>query len=347
MDYRSLQGTDLTVSAIGFGVWTVGTTWWGVKDEQVGKSLLRRAYDLGVTYFDNADTYASGRAEELQREALSDVRDKIVIGTKFGYDIYNNPDRPGQQERPHDWSPAYLRKALEGSLKRLGTDYIDYYQLHNPRMDAIAPGSVLADDLWAELDRAKAEGLIRAYGTALGPALNERQIEEGVASVRERRAPTQIIYNLLEQMLGEPILKAAEETGVGVVARVPHASGLLEGYMTLETEFEPGDHRNWRLTTNARRKAWMEDGLKKVEQLGAKFVEGRGRTIGQLAIQFALRSPAMASVLPNIYSAQGLEEYAASFDAAPLTDAEYDAIQGLYRANFGMEHDLRGEVVAQ
>ncbi|THF85838.1 aldo/keto reductase [Deinococcus sp. KSM4-11] len=347
MDYRNLQGTDLTVSAVGFGVWTVGTTWWGVKDEQMGKNLLRRAFDLGVTFFDNADTYASGHAEELQREALGDVREKIVIGTKFGYDIYNHPDRPGQQERPHDWSPAHLRRALEGSLTRLGTDYIDYYQLHNPRMDAIQPGSALADDLWAELEKAKGEGLIRAYGTALGPALNERQIEEGVSSVRDRRAPTQIIYNLLEQVLGDPILKVAEQAGVGVVARVPHASGLLEGYMTLDTEFEPGDHRNWRMTTNARRKAWMEDGLKKVEQLDAQFVQGQGRTIGQLAIQFALRSPVMASVLPNIYSAQNLEEYAQTFDAAPLTDTEYDAIQALYAANFGMEHDLRGEVVAQ
>ncbi len=339
MEYRRLKGTDLTLSAVGFGVWTVGTTWWGVKDEQMGKRLLREAYDQGVTFFDNADTYASGRAEEMQREALGDVREKIVIGTKFGYDIYNNPDRPGQQERPHDWSPAYLRKALEGSLKRLGTDYIDFYQLHNPRVDAIA-----LDDLWAELDNLKAEGLIRAYGTALGPALNERQIEEGIASVRERHAPTQIIYNLLEQVLGEAILPVAEAEGVSIVARVPHASGLLEGYMTLDTEFEPGDHRNWRMTTNARKKAWMEDGLKKVEDLQA-FVQGR--TIGQLALQFALHSPMMASVLPNIYDEKGLREYVATFEAAPLTAGEYDAIQTLYRANFGLTHDLRGQAVAQ
>ncbi|MBI0445311.1 MULTISPECIES: aldo/keto reductase [Deinococcus] len=340
MEYRKLLGTDLTLSAVGFGVWTVGTTWWGVKDEDMAVRLLRRAFDLGITFFDNADTYASGRAEELQRRALGDVRDQIVIGSKFGYDIYNHPERPGQQERPHDWTPAYLRKALEGSLKRLGTDHIDYYQLHNPRLDAIQK-----DDLWAELEKLKAEGLIRAYGTALGPALNERQIEEGIETIRLRRAPTQIIYNLLEQVLGEQILPVAEAEGVGVMARVPHASGLLEGYMTLDTEFEPGDHRNWRLTTNARRKAWMEDGLKKVEQLQAQFLEGR--TIGQLAIQFALRSPAMASVLPNIYDEKGLEEYAATFDAAPLTDVEYDAIQVLYRDNFGLPTDLRGQEVAR
>ncbi|GMA16711.1 aldo/keto reductase [Deinococcus metallilatus] len=338
MEYRKLLGTDLTVSALGFGVWTVGTTWWGVKDDQMAERLLRRAFDLGITFFDNADTYASGRAEEIQRRVLGDVRDQIVIGTKFGYDIYNHPERPGQQERPHDWTPEYLRKALEGSLKRLGTDYIDYYQLHNPRVDAIQK-----DDLWAELERLKAEGLIRAYGTALGPALNERQIEEGIETIRLRHAPTQIIYNLLEQVLGEAILPVAEAEGVGVMARVPHASGLLEGYMTVDTQFEPGDHRNWRLTTNARRKAWMEDGLKKVEQLEAQFLEGR--TIGQLALQFALRSPAMASVIPNIYDQKGLEEYASTFGAAPLTDAEYHDIQRLYQANFGLSTDLRGEAV--
>lgn len=340
MEYRKLLGTDLTLSAVGFGVWTVGTTWWGVKDEDMAVRLLQRAYDLGITFFDNADTYASGRAEEIQRKALGDVREKIVIGTKFGYDIYTHPERPGQQERPHDWTPQYLRKALEGSLKRLGTDYIDYYQLHNCRLDAIRQ-----DDLWAELEQLKHEGLIRAYGTALGPALNERQIEEGIASLRERKAPTQIIYNLLEQVLGEQVLPVAETEGVGVMARVPHASGLLEGYMTLDTTFEPGDHRNWRLTTNERRKAWMEDGLKKVEQLNAQFVQGQGRTIGQLAIQFALHSPAMASVLPNIYDEKGLEEYAATFDVAPLTDADYDSIQVLYADNFGLNTNLIGEVI--
>jgi aryl-alcohol dehydrogenase-like predicted oxidoreductase len=341
MDYRKLQGTDLTVSTLGFGVWTVGTTWWGVKDEAVGKRLLRQAFEQGVTFFDNGDTYASGRAEELQRGALGDVRDQIVVATKFGYDIYNNPERPGQQERPHDWTPAYLRRALEGSLKRLGTDRIDYYQLHNPRLDAIEVGSPVADDLFAELERAKSEGLIRAYGTALGPALNERQIEEGIASLRQRRAPTQIIYNLLEQLLGAPILPVAEAEGVGVLARVPHASGLLEGYMTLDTTFEPGDHRNWRLTTNEKRKAWMEDGLKKVEQLQAEFLDGR--TLGQLALDFALRSPAMASVIPNIYDEAGLNNYTAA--RRPLSDDEYGRIQSLYAENFGLQTNLIGEVV--
>ena len=245
MEYHRIAGTDLTVSTVGFGVWTVGTTWWGVKDRQTGIDLLRRAFDLGVTFFDTADTYSSGDAETILREALGDKRGQIVVGTKFGYDIYSNPERPGQQERPHDWSPGYMRRALEQSLKRLGTDHIDLYQLHNPRIDAIAG----ADDLWEEIERAKQDGLIRSVGTALGPAFDLREATEGVASIEHRQAPPQIIYNLLEQGIGERIFPAAREHGVSVLVRVPHASGLLDGTVRGDTQFEPGDHRNWRVTT--------------------------------------------------------------------------------------------------
>ena len=343
MEFRKLHGTPLTVSALGFGVWTVGTTWWGVKEESVGIRLLERAFELGITFFDTADTYASGTAETILHKALlegkgSHARENIVIATKFGYDIYNNPERPGQQERPHDWTPQYLRKALYGSLKRLGTDYIDYYQLNNPRLEAIRN-----DDLWAELERAKSEGLIRAYGTALGPALNERQIEEGVESIKLRHAPPQIIFNLLEQILGQGIFETAKNEDVSVLVRVPHASGLLEGYMSLDTVFEPGDHRNWRMTTNEKKKAWLEDGLKKVQQLEEFLLEGR--SMGQAAIQFALFEPMVASVFPNIYSEAGLEEYVGTFGAKKLEQAEYDRVQALYAENFGLETNLIGEVV--
>ena len=329
MEYRRIAGTDLIVSTVGFGVWTVGTTWWGVKDRQTGIDLLRRAFDLGVTFFDTADTYSSGDAETILREALGDKRGQIVIGTKFGYDIYSNPERPGQQERPHDWSPGYMRRALEQSLKRLGTDHIDLYQLHNPRIDAIAG----ADDLWEEIERAKQDGLIRSVGTALGPAFDLREATEGVVSIEHRQAPPQIIYNLLEQGIGERIFHAAREHGVSVLVRVPHASGLLDGTVRSDTQFEPGDHRNWRVTTNERRKAWLEDGLVKVARLG--FLED-GRTIGQAAIQFILHEPAVASVLPNIYDLAGLEEFATVDQARPLSGDEYDRVQQLHARNFDL-----------
>ncbi len=328
MEYRPLAGTPLTVSAVGFGVWTVGTTWWGIKDRSVGIRLLREAFDLGITFFDTADTYAAGEAETILRDALGDRRSQIVIGTKFGYDIYDYPETHGQRERPHDWSPSYLRKALEGSLRRLGTDYIDYYQLHNPRLDAI-----LRDDLWEELERCKEQGLIRAYGVALGPALDLRQIEEGVTAIRLRKAPPQIIYNIFEQDLGRAIFPVARERGIGVLVRVPHASGLLDGSVKADTTFEPGDHRAWRVTTDERRKAWLEDGLKKVERLS--FLT-EGRTLGQAAIQFVLHEPAVASVLPNIYNSEMLREFAAYDSARPLSQEEYDEVQRLVDRNFDL-----------
>ncbi|MDW8046843.1 MAG: aldo/keto reductase [Chloroflexota bacterium] len=329
MEYRTLAGTGLTVSAVGFGVWTVGTTWWGIRDRQLGIRLLREAFDLGITFFDTADTYAAGEAETILRDALGSVRDRIVIGTKFGYDIYTYPETHGQRERPHDWSPAYMRKALEGSLRRLGTDYIDYYQLHNPRLDAI-----LNDELWEALDRAKQEGLIRAYGVALGPALDVRQIEEGIAAIERRGAPPQIIYNLFEQELGRGIFPVARAFGVGVLVRVPHASGLLDGTVQATTTFEPGDHRAWRVTTDERRTAWLEDGLRKVERL--RFLT-EGRTLGQAAIQFVLHEPSVASVLPNIYDSAQLREFARFDEARPLSDEEYARVQALYERNFDLE----------
>jgi aryl-alcohol dehydrogenase-like predicted oxidoreductase len=334
MKYRPVHGTDLTVSEVGFGVWTVGTTWWGVKERSTGIELLRRAFDLGVTFFDTADTYDSGGAETILQEALGDHRDEIVIGTKFGYDIYSNAARPDQRERPHDWSPKYMRRALEESLKRLGTDHIDLYQLHNPRVDAIQ-----RDDLWEELSKAKDEGLIRAFGTALGPAFDMRQAEEGRQTVTLRHAPPQIIYNLLEQGIGEGIFPAAHEKNVSVFARIPHSSGLLDGTVQSDTVFEPGDHRNFRVTTNEKRKAWLEDGLLKLDRL--QFLS-EGRTIGQAAIQFILHEPAIASVLPNIYDLAGLEEFATYDRAALLSDADYNRVQALYARNFDLEPAATG-----
>jgi aryl-alcohol dehydrogenase-like predicted oxidoreductase len=335
MEYRDLRGTDLKVSAVGFGVWTVGTTWWGVRERADGIRMLREAFDLGLNFFDTGDTYADGAAETILQEALGDARERILIATKFGYDIYNESPRPNQQERAHDWSPKYMRQALEGSLKRLGTDYIDYYQLHNPRVDAIR-----TDDLFEELDKAKSEGLIRAYGVALGPAFDLRQIEEGCVAI-ERCAPPQIIYNLLEQGLGEGIFPTARKRDVSVLVRIPHASGLLDGTASRATEFPEGDHRRWRLNTPEKQELW-QNGLAKAERLG--FLERDGRTLGQAAIQFILREPMVASVIPNIFDSAALREFATACDAVPLTDEEYQRVQNLVHEGFGLQPAAAGGV---
>ena len=332
MQYRNFGTTDLKASVVGFGVWTVSTRMWGVTDEAVRLRLLRRAFELGVTFYDTADVYGDGLGETILQQALGAHRSEMTIATKFGYDFYTAPgEQPGQKERPHDWSPTYVKRACEESLKRLGTDTIDLYQMHNPRVEALA-----LDDLFAALEELKAEGKIRHYGAALGPAIDIRQAEEGATAFRTRKmASVQIIYNLLEQMLGPDVFAAARAVGGGVMCRVPHASGLLEGSYTADTEFAPGDHRNFRVSTNEKRKAWLEDGLLKIEQLDF-LTKGTGRTLGQAALQWLWAEPLMATVLPNIYDEKQLEEFCAAPDAPPLTAGEMAQVQDLYARNFGL-----------
>ena len=333
MQYRTLGDTGLRVSAVGFGVWTVSTKMWGITDDQVGIDLLQRAFELGINFYDTADVYGDGKGETLLADALGEHRDDMVIATKFGYDFYNSPGiQPGQKERPHDWSPSFIRKACEESLKRLNTDRIDLYQLHNPRMDALEN-----DELFATLDSLKAEGKILSYGAALGPALQpQRQSEEGTYCVTHRHAPVQIIYNLLEQVLGEAIFPHSREHEVPVLVRVPHASGLLEGSYNEDTTFAPNDHRSFRLTTDEMRKKWLLDGLKKIEKL--KFVaDEAGRTLGQMAIQFILHEKSISGLFPNIYDAKQLEELARATDTPAFTEAEFNAVQELYAHDFYLE----------
>ena len=315
MNYRKLTPEGPEISVIGFGMWTVSTPMWGIKDDQIGLSLINEAFLNGITFFDTADVYGDGRGETMLREGLGDHRDEIVIATKFGYDFYNYPGvQPGQRERPQDWSPAFVRKVCEESLKRLGTDYIDLYQLHNPRLDAIN-----CDDLWAELHALRDEGKIRVIGAALGPALKpERQIDEGITAIRERGAPLQIIYNMLEQPLGNALFPIAAEQNAGIIVRVPHASGLLEGNYNENTRFEPSDHRQHRVPTDEARKKWLIEGLKKVESL--RFLaRDEHRTMGQAALLYVLLERSIISALPNIYNREQLLEFAHAPDAPALT----------------------------
>ena len=323
MRYRRLGDTNIEVSEVGFGVWTVSTGWWGEVDNQRSVQLLRRAYEKGINYFDTADTYGSGLGETLLADAFGHMRDQVVISTKIGYDFYNHTQRRGQQERPQDWSEKFLRFALEQSLKRLGTDYVDFLQLHNTKMDAIEN-----DALFELMEEFVSEGKMRAYGLALGPKIG--WLEEGVKAMRERSLDgVQMIYNLLEQDPGRALVAAARETRTSLFVRVPHSSGMLEGKYTEETTFAKNDHRRHRP------KEWLLDGLKKIEQLDF-LTASRERTLGQTALKFVLASPEIASTLPNIYDYDQLEEFAAAPETPDLTEEELARIEELYENNFGL-----------
>ena len=166
--------------------------------------------------------------------------------------------------------------------------------MHNPRLSDLQ-----RDDLLAELEALKTEGKIRAYGATLGPAIDIRQADECEFLLRDTKMDAvQIIYNLLEQQVGQPIFDLARQKNKGVFARVPHASDLLLGRLHENVTFAPGDHRNWRMTSNEKKRLWLDRGLKKVEKLDF-ITEGAGRTIGQAALQFVLSEPSMVSVLPK------------------------------------------------
>ncbi|MDQ2872944.1 MAG: aldo/keto reductase, partial [Candidatus Eremiobacteraeota bacterium] len=167
MRYRTYPNSTISVSEVGFGLWTTATDWWGKMTDAEAVAMLQAAHGLGVTLFDAADVYANGRSEEQLAAAFKDRRSEVVYATKFGYDFYNNPSaKRGERELPHNLDPAFLRFALEESLRRLQTDCIDIYQFHNARMEHIENG-----ELFDLLESFKKEGKIRAYGIALGPAI--------------------------------------------------------------------------------------------------------------------------------------------------------------------------------
>ena len=324
MRYRRLGDTDIEVSEVGFGVWTVSTGWWGEVNDERSVRLLRKVPEAGINYFDTADTYGSGKGETLLADAFGHMRDEVVISTKIGYDFYNYTKRRGQQERPQDWSEEFIRFALEQSLKRLGTDYVDFLQLHNAKMDAVEN-----DALFGLMEEFEREGKIRAYGVALGPKIG--WLEEGVKAMRERDLTgVQMIYNLLEQAPGRDLIETARETGTSLLVRVPHSSGMIEGKYTKDTTFDKNDHRRHRP------KEWLLEGLKKVEQLDF-LTESGERTLGQAALKFILASPEIASTLPNIYDEGQLEEFVAAPETPDLTEGELARIEELYENNFGLE----------
>lgn len=321
MRYRTLGSTGLQVSEIGFGVWTVGTSWWGVGDPKVGIELLRQAYDLGVTLFDTADVYGQGFGETILAAAFSArERQRLVVATKFGYDFYAFPgERSGHGELPQNWQPSFIRRACEESLKRLKSDVIDVYQLHNPRLEVIAHEAVF--DI---LQRLREEGKIRAVGVALGPDIG--WVEEGLAALRRGAVGAlQIIYSLFEQDPARQLFPTARERQTGLMVRVPHASGLLDGGFRPDQGFDKRDHRSHR------KSQWMAEGMNALPAIQF-LAEGTGRTLAQAAIQFCLSEPAASTVLPNITQADQLREFVQASEIPPLTTGERERIRSWWDA---------------
>lgn len=328
MHYRRFGTSNLVVSEVGFGAWTLASNWWGEVSDPTG--LVHAALDAGITFFDTAPVYgAEGAGETILSEIFgklpSGQREELVITTKCGYDIAAPRIGPGHSERPHDWTPESVRAQLEASLRRLNIEHIDLYQLHNVTIEP-----VLADDLWEELELQRDKGKIRELGVALGPAIGWR--EEGITALANRPIVSlQTVFNILEQEPGQSFraTPAVREGRVGLIARVPHASDVLSGLVTRDTVFPPEDHRSFR------NHDMLSDLFDKVEKVKYLAHPETDRTIGQAAIAGILAYDGFTTVLPTCTTPEQVHEYAAGSDM-PLTADEKARLDAEWAENFGV-----------
>ncbi len=322
MKFRKLPRTDLVLSEVGFGVWTVGTNWWGKIEDADKAALLENAVEEGINFFDTADTYGDGFGEEILATVLGHKRNDIVIATKFGYDIYDPTPRDGHKERAQKFDKEFVKYACEQSLRRLETDYIDLYQAHNIKL-----ADLERDELFETLEQLQFEGKIRHYGVALGPDIG--WVEEGEYTLTQRQvASAQVIYSIMEQDPAKHFMRLAEENEVGLLSRVPHASNTLTGEFDdgLPT-FDTDDHRAHR------KNEWLEEAMRKVARVRF-LVQEDTRTMAQSAIQFVLKQPSIISVLPNFTNLSELKEYTSALETPEISDEEQAKLDELWEHGF-------------
>lgn len=331
MQYRTFPGTNLSVSEVGFGTWTLSTGWWGEKTDDEAVAMLRRARDdFGITFFDAADSYGNGRSERQLASAFRGRRGEVVYGTKIGYDIYDESAQQsprGQRELPQKFSADYMRFALDRCLERLETDYIDVLQLHNIKMDHVRDPRI-----WKTLRDLKAEGKIRVWGAAFGPAIGWLYEAVELCERETDIGTIQMIWNILEQHPGTAMIDAARDHAPSCAfnIRVTHASGMLEGNYTEDTTFPENDHRRHRP------RAWLVNGLKKIRTLDFLTTQ---MTLGQAALKWLLAEPRVVTTLPNIYDEAQLAEFAAASGKIDLDQQQLQHVAQLAAMNFGVEEE--------
>ena len=314
MKYRTLGKTGLRVSIVGLGTMVHAGHFGPMKDSE-SLEAIETALELGVNFIDTSDAYGAGYGETLLGNVFKGKRDTIVIATKGG-NVMVGPNR-GKRI----FEPDYISRVMDESLRRLQTDYIDLYQLHNPTVEVIERGAV-----WEVLERAKKAGKIRHYGVSIN------SMEEGTAAVKDGRAETiQVEYNLLAQEPAETFFPAAQQANIGVIARVPLKRGILTGKLKQSDEqrFQGEDVR----ARSFKGEAFAQE-LAKAEQL--KFLaHGPVQSLGQAAIAFCIAHPAVSVVIPGARNAEQMRENASAADVE-IPAADLDKIADLWRRNFAV-----------
>jgi aryl-alcohol dehydrogenase-like predicted oxidoreductase len=315
MQYRELGRTGWRVSASSFGAWAIGGTW-GEVDDRESMAAMHKAVDCGVNFFDTADVYGDGRSETLLRQLRRERSEQIIVATKAGRRL--DPHVAG------GYNEKNLSAFVERSLTNLGTETIDLLQLHCPPTEIY-----YLPETFGILDDLVQEGKLRYYGVSV------EKVEEALKAIEYPNVQSvQIIFNIFRQRPAELFFPEAKRRRVGVLSRVPLASGLLTGKMSRETTFEPDDHRTFnRLGEDFDRGETFsgvdyEIGLEAVEELRALVPQGM--TMAQFALRWILMFDAVTCVIPGAKRPAQAEDNALAADLPPLNEETMAGISDIY-----------------
>lgn len=323
MKYNRFGATGLKVSEIGFGTWGLGGDSYGPVDDQVSLAALYRAFELGINFYDTADLYGAGHAEEILGEAFRTRRDKILIASKVG----NLPHK--QFYMPQDFSARHIKEGLEASLKRLGTDYIDAYLLHSPDLNQLD-----WDDAFGAMQQLQQAGKIRSFGvSARSPGDACRAVKEHAAAIVE------VNFNLIDQRaIDEGLLDLCLTMDVALIARTPLCFGYLTGKLTGDEDFKGEDHRA----------KWPREQLRRWAQAPGLFkpvADSHGWSLPQLAIKFCISFPAITTVIPGMMTVQEVEENARISSLPPLNTAEIERARQIYSSHDFYDKSIKQEAI--
>ncbi|MEB3286839.1 MAG: aldo/keto reductase [Vampirovibrionales bacterium] len=319
MRYRTLGKTGLSVSEIGFGGWEIGgdsAKGFGPADESDSLLALNAAYDAGCTFFDTADVYGYGQSERLIAKALKGwQRDRVTIASKVGMDFSEALSNPSKEPHPL-FSQAHLERACEESLKRLGVEAIDLYQLHTPSLALIQAGHI-----FQVLKNLKAQGKIRFYGISI------HDPQEGIQAISVGEVDcVQVAINLFGQRPLEALLDCCRENNIGLIAREALAQGFLSGRFDIEEPLCANDVRAvWPKPLRQRRLLASEKFLPLLD----KMLPYPG--LYALALRYGLSFPEVSTVLAGSKNAHHTRENMAAADLEPLSRAGLESIQAIQK----------------
>ena len=317
MEQRVFGRTGRAVSEIGLGTWQLGTKWGDPFNKEEAFKILEAAEAAGITFIDTADVYNGGRSEETIGEYVSAHPGKFYITTKCGRRL--NPHTPEQ------YTPEAVAGFIEDSLRRMKLERLDMILLHCP------PTPVYTrDDIFGELERQKKLGKIADYGVSI------EKVSEGLQAMDYGIAAMEVIFNMFRLKPLDELFPQAAKKNVGIIARVPLASGLLTGRYTKDTVFGPQDHRSYNREGAAFDKGETFSGVP--YELGLEAAEELKKVFGTdqlapIAIRWVLMHPEVSVVIPGASRASQVSDNVRAAELPPLTEAQMRAVREIYDRN--------------